>query len=55
MRNEKGTEYRSDRFICHMCWNSGFFVMEFKNKVWEKVYKEAGWLERFQLKFIYFL
>ena len=31
------------------------FVMEFKNKVWEKVYKEAGWLERFQLKFIYFL
>ena len=31
------------------------FVMEFKNKVWKKVYKEAGWLERFQLKFIYFL
>ena len=31
------------------------FVMEFKNKVWEKVYKEAGWLERFLLKFIYFL
>lgn len=31
------------------------FVMEFKNKIWKKVYKEAGWLERFQLKFIYFL
>ena len=30
MRNEKGAEYRSDRVICHMCWNSGFFVVEFK-------------------------
>ena len=30
MRNEKGTEYRSDRFICHMRRNSGFFVVEFK-------------------------
>ena len=31
MRNEKGTEYRSDRFICHMCWNSGFFVMNLRS------------------------
>lgn len=30
-------------------------VLDFKNKVWEKVYKEAGWMEKFQLKFIYFL
>lgn len=30
-------------------------VLDFKNKVWEKVYKEAGWVEKFQLKFIYFL
>ena len=30
MRNEKGAEYRSDCVICHMCWNSGFFVVEFK-------------------------
>lgn len=30
-------------------------VWNFKNEVWEKVYQEAGWFEKFQLKFIYFL
>ena len=30
MRNEKGAEYRSDRVICHMCWNSGFYIVGFK-------------------------
>ena len=30
MRNEKNAKYRSDRVICHMCWNSGFFIVEFK-------------------------
>ena len=31
MRNEKGTEYRSDRFICHMCWNSGFLLWNLRS------------------------
>ena len=30
MRNEKGAEYRSDRVICHMRRNSGFFIVGFK-------------------------
>lgn len=31
MRNEKGTEYRSDRFICHMCWNSVFLLWNLRS------------------------
>lgn len=30
-------------------------LVQFKNRVWERVYKNGSWIQRFQLKYIYFL